>query len=843
MKRHFPATFLSVLVVWALQPTSATAEDHAGGASSSGGGEVSRTVWTAPRPVTRPLAAGADSEPDRAVAVTFLTTNDDPEGDLPREIAVTPDGSTAVIVNRDTDNMAFLDLTTQTVTHTVALQDFPVHVAVTPDGQYAVAPNVFADTVSVVHIPTHTALAHVPVTGEQPYRVATTSDSRYVIAGLINDAVNSAFSVIDLATLTEVRTFPSTSQGVFGGSSIITTGTVLNSFTQFALAPDDRTLVLPDRGNARVLLYDPQTGAELASLPTATLPTAVDISPDGTTAVVSHEGTANTITRIDLVAHAVSDTFTTPESLGSQVIRITPDKAAAVASINGAVAIVDLSSGLVTSIPFFGAVGDILLSYDGKYALATNKNAPLIDLGTKKLIKTLAGYWGGPGAASPVDYRAVVANHVSGDHVQIYSLNGAAGQLEGNVLSGEPPEGDATRTLAVSGDGTVAVTTNHTSQNACILDLAGGSVEAYVPVGDNPLGVAVTPDGAYAVVTNQESDNVHIIDVAAATVVKTLPVPEFPTEVTISPDGQWAYVTTIAGYDRVYFIKLDGASSSVAKAIPAGQLGSITYTYNAFSGIRLSPDGSLLAVCVTFDQELLLIDTATQSEIARVPVGNMPFRAAFSPDGTRVYVGNAFSDNLYIVKVQGGSSFVEGVVPGIDFPLTVNVDAAGAYVYVGSFGSSPSIKVVDASSKTVVKTVPLTGQPRATHLSVSDSVLHVAAADGQFVRISAAGPASAVIDSTPLSGGPSDMAFSETLGLAVVAQPVPDGVDLVRLAAGDCDDDGDVDLDDHDQFAACLSGPGTAHGAGCGCTDFDADGDTDLRDFDGLQRVFTGSLD
>jgi hypothetical protein len=48
---------------------------------------------------------------------------------------------------------------------------------------------------------------------------------------------------------------------------------------------------------------------------------------------------------------------------------------------------------------------------------------------------------------------------------------------------------------------------------------------------------------------------------------------------------------------------------------------------------------------------------------------------------------------------------------------------------------------------------------------------------------------------------------------------------------GDCDADGDVDLEDYGDFESCLAGPDGGIGAGCECFDFDTDGDNDLLDF------------
>ena len=69
--------------------------------------------------------------------------------------------------------------------------------------------------------------------------------------------------------------------------------------------------------------------------------------------------------------------------------------------------------------------------------------------------------------------------------------------------------------------------------------------------------------------------------------------------------------------------------------------------------------------------------------------------------------------------------------------------------------------------------------------------------------------------------------------VGVAAVPIP----------GDCNNDGDVDGDDFQCFAACLSGPDIprAATAACQAVDFDGDGDVDQGDFGVFQRCFSGS--
>ena len=66
-------------------------------------------------------------------------------------------------------------------------------------------------------------------------------------------------------------------------------------------------------------------------------------------------------------------------------------------------------------------------------------------------------------------------------------------------------------------------------------------------------------------------------------------------------------------------------------------------------------------------------------------------------------------------------------------------------------------------------------------------------------------------------------------------------VETRGLALGDCDGDGDVDLNDYIGFEACLAGPAQPTPPGCACFDLDEDGPVTLRDFGVLQVNFGGA--
>jgi YVTN family beta-propeller protein len=205
--------------------------------------------------------------------------------------------------------------------------------------------------------------------------------------------------------------------------------------------------------------------------------------------------------------------------------------------------------------------------------------------------------------------------------------------------------------------------------------------------------------------------------------------------------------------------------------------------------MELSPDGSTLAVCYSFDDRLCLIDTATRTEIVRVPTGDFPYRVAWKPDGTRAYTINTsqtagLGDEVSVIAINGASSSLVTNILVAEYPSTVDVDSTGSFVYVGNSGSNPGVRVISTATNTVVQTILLPGNSiRSSHLSPQDGVLYLATGTttgGNLVRVQANGASSSLLDTTPLSASPCEMGFSESLRAAVCAQPIPDAVDVRR---------------------------------------------------------------
>ena len=138
-----------------------------------------------------------------------------PVGDTPFDIAVTPDGMRAYVVNFQSGTVSVIGTATNTVLATIPGFDQPANVAITPDGRTAYVTNQGgSNTVSVVSTATNAIVATIPV-GILPDGVALTRDGSLVYVPNLGGGV----SVIATATNKVVTT--------------ITVGTMPNAFGKF----------------------------------------------------------------------------------------------------------------------------------------------------------------------------------------------------------------------------------------------------------------------------------------------------------------------------------------------------------------------------------------------------------------------------------------------------------------------------------------------------------------------------------------------------------------------------------------------------------------------------------
>ena len=167
--------------------------------------------------------------------------------------------------------------------------------------------------------------------------------------------------------------------------------------------------------------------------------------------------------------------------------------------------------------------------------------------------------------------------------------------------------------------------------------------------------------------------------------------------VSIAGASPFAYITNT--FDNNVSV-IDTATNNVTAIVPVGP--------NPY-GVAVSSDGTKvyvtnLGVKYTYDGTVSVIDTTTNTVTATVPVGNYPKGVAVNPDGTKVYVANSGGNNVSVIDTVTNNVIAAVNVGNGPEGIVVNPD--GTKVYVTNWNTH-NVSVIDAASNTVVANIPV----------------------------------------------------------------------------------------------------------------------------------------
>src|SRR5207237_299720 len=126
--------------------------------------------------------------------------------------------------------------------------------------------------------------------------------------------------------------------------------------------------------------------------------------------------------------------------------------------------------------------------------------------------------------------------------------------------------------------------------------------------------------------------------------------------------------------------------------------------------------------------QVVFIDTATNSVVARVPVGS-PHNIAIDPAGTRAYVASqqANAPSLAVIDIPGRMQVATVPLPKVPRALSLTPDGARLFFTLAGDGA---VQVLDTAALQVVATVPVGASPH----------LPLVTPDGEYVLVIVQGP-------------------------------------------------------------------------------------------------------
>jgi YVTN family beta-propeller protein len=204
---------------------------------------------------------------------------------------------------------------------------------------------------------------------------------------------------------------------------------------------------------------------------------------------------------------------------------------------------------------------------------------------------------------------------------------------------------------------------------------------------------------------------------AAAPSTATLPI--FPGSIAITPSGSavWVGQGSLGGAT----IQVIDTATNTVTSFPVG------HGLNGPISIAFTPDGAF-AYLANFDNTVSVIDTTTQSEVAAVPVGSLPFYVALTPGGAFAYVANLLGNSVSVIDTA--TNTVVATVPVGSFPRALAFTPDGASAYVTNFLGN-SISVVDTATNTVTATFAAGSRPWGIAIAATPpDCSHAAASPG-----------------------------------------------------------------------------------------------------------------
>ncbi len=221
-----------------------------------------------------------------------------------------------------------------------------------------------------------------------------------------------------------------------------------------------------------------------------------------------------------------------------------------------------------------------------------------------------------------------------------------------------------------------------------------------IQVGLGPDGLVVTPNGQFVYVANNDSNNaasdtVSVVSTASNTVVDTITVGPAPFLPKVTPNGKYVAVSN---------------QNDTVSVINTSNYAVTTYNTPAeTTGLAFTPNGAFGYLAENTTPGAVLVVTPGPTTVATIPLGqgtSAPIKVAITPDGSLVYVTNLGSNNVSVIDAATNS--VIATVPVGKLPYAIAVSLDGAQVYVGNYGDS-TISIISTASNTVVATVPVPG--------------------------------------------------------------------------------------------------------------------------------------
>jgi YVTN family beta-propeller protein len=196
------------------------------------------------------------------------------------------------------------------------------------------------------------------------------------------------------------------------------------------------------------------------------------------------------------------------------------------------------------------------------------------------------------------------------------------------------------------------------------------------------------------------------------------------------------------------------------------------------TGIGTSPDGTKVYVADRFTESVYVIDTSTNDVVATIPMGAGPNAVTVSPDGTRAYVGLHGTNQVAVIDTATNQVINSVKVgPGV---TEVAVTPDGSRVYASN-SSGSTVSVIDTATNTEITRVKVGGAPFGIAASPDGSKVYVANRSSGTVSVIDTAT-NTVVKTVKVGSSPRDLAITPDGSRVYVTNYGPDTVSVIDTA-------------------------------------------------------------
>jgi YVTN family beta-propeller protein len=282
---------------------------------------------------------------------------------------------------------------------------------------------------------------------------------------------------------------------------------------------------------------------------------------------------------------------------------------------------------------------------------AAGDNVHLIDPETNRVIGEITGIEVNHGAAAAPDGRRLYITNEADHTLDI--VDGRTLQVTTRVrLSGRP------NNLAISKDGRrlyVAIVSG--SGAVDVVDAASERLVKTIPAHGGVHNTFLTPDGRFVVAGSIVGRNLTVIDAATEQPLWSLHFDNGvrPIAFETNPDGStrrlFVQISNDHGFRIVDFAERREVGRVRLPDLPLGEQHHDMLQGSPSHGIGVAPDGKTLWVCSKVNSHVYVYALPDLTLLGGVKVGDHPDWLTFTPDSKRVFVANAGSNSVSVIDV------------------------------------------------------------------------------------------------------------------------------------------------------------------------------------------------